>query len=87
MKYILILCCLAIPFSAVADIVPPPANYSIAADDTVIDATGQVNDDPEQVLRLTTTEVPTVKNEVKQVESKVEQDWKTRLDNAKLTAH
>ncbi len=86
MKTILILGCFAIPFYAVADIVPPPANYSIAADDTVIDATGQVNDDPEQVISLTPTEIPVVQNNDRQVDTKVELDWKLRDDSAGSTS-
>jgi hypothetical protein len=87
MKKIMLIPGLLLSLSAVAEIAPPPANYTIAADDTVIDATGQVNDDPEQVVDLTSTEVPTVKSEVKQVETEVQQDWQTRHDDAMLTAH
>lgn len=87
MKTILFLIGLGMSFSVIADIEPPPANYSIAVDDTVIDASGQVNDDPEQVVKLTTTEIPVVKNEVKQVEEKVEEDWQTRINDAALTNH
>ena len=72
-------------FSAFADITPPPANYTMSGD-VVIDANGEINDDPEQPVSLTGTEAPQVQSNLDAVNSNQEQNWIKRHEGCQLRA-
>jgi hypothetical protein len=71
----LIFCLLSYP--AVAEIVPPPPNYTVSGD-TVIDSQGEQNDDPQHAVTLTTQEAPVVNANDTVVDNNLLQSWIVR---------
>jgi hypothetical protein len=85
MKSIMIMMCCTLSFSVFADIQPPPPNYTIVSNNTV-DSNGEINDDPEQTVAITSTEKSTVDNAVTQADANIKLRWKKRKSGADARA-
>jgi hypothetical protein len=82
MKRLITIIFCTISFSVVAAIVSPAANYTVTSTG-VVDAAGELNDDPPQEETLTATEQATVSTDSSTANATIRNAWVKRAEAAK----
>lgn len=83
MKLITMLAFCTLSFSVLADIAPPPPNYTkLTTVDDAIDVIGEIDDDPEQEVVLTAAESVVVKTDITQSKNDLKKIWQLRMKAA-----
>jgi hypothetical protein len=86
MRFILILLGCLGTWSSFAAIDPPLPNYTIDGAGNIVDANGEIDDDPEQQTALTTNEIQAITGTITQADATLKARWLKRQQVAKTRA-